>query len=155
VVILRAAGSVEANARMFLTCAFVPFSGTEFRRRIPGVRLIVDGVARLMQWKTRRKLVLLILMAGSGLLLPLVGCTKRAGITIEAPPKAYEGHVVKAASPDESLSRLLERHGSIWAKGTGARVEAKVYAVGSNPGSIKAASLWVIRPAELPKLAAE
>jgi multiple sugar transport system substrate-binding protein len=117
-----------------------------------GIGFIVDGVALGMQRKTIRKLVLFFRLAILGGLLILIGCAQPRDKPAESTPQAFEGQLIKVSCPRPELVTLMNRQGSLWAKGAGARVQAISAQDPDQPQRIADASVWLIRPADLPHI---
>jgi multiple sugar transport system substrate-binding protein len=106
-----------------------------------------------MQWKTTRKLVLFSALSAAALALLVLGCARPSDSQPEKTVLPFDGQLVKVVCPRPYLATLMNRHGSLWAKVGGARVEAVACQESAEPESIGDSSVWLIRPADLPRFA--
>jgi multiple sugar transport system substrate-binding protein len=106
-----------------------------------------------MQWKTRRKFILFLILLVLVLAILVPSCTRPSDPQADKVPLPFESQLIKVACPRESLTSLIQRHGSLWAKTVGARVEAVTTQDADNPQKLEDASVWLIRPAQLARFA--
>jgi multiple sugar transport system substrate-binding protein len=66
----------------------------------------------------------------------------------------FEGEEVKVGCVGEPIVSLINRHIPVWQRKSGARVQVVISPAGKGPDSIEGASIWIVRPAELPRWAA-
>src|SRR5215472_12001604 len=99
-----------------------------------------------MQWKTGRKLVLFSVLVLSPAVLALLamGCARPSDSQPEKMVLPFDGQIVKVTCPRSYLAVLMNRHGSLWAKTTGARVEGVACQEPADLDSIGDASVWLI-----------
>jgi multiple sugar transport system substrate-binding protein len=107
-----------------------------------------------MQSKIRCKPCLFLALAGlltSGI---LAGCNRPVAVETETPLPPYAGQLVKIASSSETITSLIKRYSPGWANKAGASVEIVAAPKDGDLARIADASVWIIRPAEMPRLAA-
>jgi ABC-type glycerol-3-phosphate transport system substrate-binding protein len=94
----------------------------------------------------------------SSCLAPLFAALLAAGCRQEptptAPARPHQGALLRVACPGGPAAAVVETHARGWAARAGARVEVLRYDRPAGPGTVEAADVWVLRPAELPHWAA-
>lgn len=108
-----------------------------------------------MQSKTRRNLSLFCLAGGWLLASVIAGCARPTQVDTEPAPLLFEGQVVTIVSPGEPVTGLLNRYALAWARKVGARVEILPVPGDGDLPAVQDASAWIIRPAEMPRWAAD
>jgi multiple sugar transport system substrate-binding protein len=83
----------------------------------------------------------------------LAGC-KPERPRADAPPRPFAGALVRVACPGDPAAAVVAEYGRGWALREGARVEVAAYDPQAGPAAGPAADVWVVAPAELPRLAA-
>src|SRR5262249_8155329 len=106
------------------------------------------------QSKIRCKACLFLVLTGLISAGILAGCNRPVAVEIETAPPPYAGQVVKIASSSETVTLLINRYSPGWTNKAGASVEIVAVPKDGDLTRIADASVWIIRPAEMPRWAA-
>src|SRR5438874_8320495 len=106
-----------------------------------------------MQLKNRWTLCLFSTLAGC-LLAAFAGCGRPSLPANDTPTLPFEGQTVKIVSPGEPITTLLNRYARSWERQVGARHEVVSRPDSGNLPTVADSSIWIVRPAEMPRWAA-
>ena len=107
-----------------------------------------------MQSKFRRKTCVFFALTGLFAFTLLASCNRPAAMEQPSLALTYEGQVVKVVSLSDTVTTLLKRYSPSWGLKVGASVEVVAAPTDGDLPRIADASVWIIRPAEMPRWAA-
>jgi multiple sugar transport system substrate-binding protein len=108
-----------------------------------------------MQSKIRQKLCLFLGPVAVLLSSSLWGCGHPPQPEVDSARASGEESLLKVACPGEPITSVMKRYAPTWARNAQARVETVIYQDAAELPNLADVSAWVIRPAELPRWAAE